>query len=735
MNSKQNRIKCAGLVGLVMVVLVSGAARADILTTDIHTITATTDAFETTPTIGENSNGSYVVYTKRSLSGGTIQPGDIYYQRVGGNGAPIGAAIKVSMDADGSVDDKLNDISGNRIVYTSFMSGGALIRLYNISSASAMDLTSLGKVYRARIDGDVVAWVQGTPGATEIDMVNLSWSVLTPLKIGGGSPAATKVEVGSNYIVWQSAAAGGSDIVAYRISTGQTTTVAGDPALDEKTPATSGDWVVWQSTDASTNTTIQAKNVITGETRTVVDDGSYVQNPSIDGDLITYESDLKGNFDVYVYRLSTGETFAVTNDAADQQLNNVYGNLVAWVDFTNGQDISAASLSFGPPNQPPVANAGPDQTVHAGSVVTLDGSSSSDPDGNYPLSYTWTVLSKPSGSAATLSDPTAVNPSFTADVTGDYTLSLTVTDSLGLASAADTVLVSTTNTPPIADAGPDQALIALGSTVQLDGNQSWDPDGDTIHYAWTLTSKPSGSTAVLSDAAIINPTFIADVQGTYEAQLVVDDGWATSAPDSVAVSFNNIKPVADAGGNQAVNVGDVVALDGSGSSDANLDPLTYSWSLVSTPAGSQAMLNDADTVYPSFTADMAGNYVASLVVNDSFVGSEPSNVTVTATSVQDDVATILKQSVDTINHDIDPTNLKNKNMAKALTNKLTAALELIDQGQYQDALDKLQHDVLPKTDGCAVAGSPDRNDWIETCTDQNLLYPAIMNAIELLQGM
>jgi hypothetical protein len=98
--------------------------------------------------------------------------------------------------------------------------------------------------------------------------------------------------------------------------------------------------------------------------------------------------------------------------------------------------------SYSPPNQPPIANAGPDQLVHSGNVVILDGSGSSDPDGDLPLTYEWQINSVPVGSAAALSDPNAEKPSFTADKPGDYSISLVVTDARGAASAADEVLVT-----------------------------------------------------------------------------------------------------------------------------------------------------------------------------------------------------------------------------------------------------------------------------------------------------
>ena len=94
----------------------------------------------------------------------------------------------------------------------------------------------------------------------------------------------------------------------------------------------------------------------------------------------------------------------------------------------------------------------------------------------------------------------------------------------------------------------------------------------------------------------------------------------------------NIAPVANAGPTQSVAVDAVVTLDGSASSDANNDTLTYGWSLTSKPSNSNASLLNATTVSPSFTADKIGIYVISLIVNNGVLSSTASTVTITAAS-------------------------------------------------------------------------------------------------------
>ncbi len=100
---------------------------------------------------------------------------------------------------------------------------------------------------------------------------------------------------------------------------------------------------------------------------------------------------------------------------------------------TNTATVKVTDKYIPPPNQPPTANAGSDQTVNAGDTVTLDGSGSRDPDGNI-TSYSWTQTSGP---AVTLNDANTCNITFTLQLyQSDTTLkfSLTVKDDKGAAS-------------------------------------------------------------------------------------------------------------------------------------------------------------------------------------------------------------------------------------------------------------------------------------------------------------
>jgi len=290
------------------------------------------------------------------------------------------------------------------------------------------------------------------------------------------------------------------------------------------------------------------------------------------------------------------------------------------------------------------------------------------------------------------------------------------------------------NKAPVADAGDDQVIIEIGTVVQLDGSGSYDLDGDPLAYEWTIIQKPLDSTTELSNKYAVNPTFVADTHGDYVIELVVSDPYSSSESDSVTVSFENVKPVADAGGNQSVIVGNILLLDASASYDANYDLLTYSWLFTSIPQDSNASLSDPTNVQTSFVADVAGEYIINLVVNDGFEDSEPAVISVLAVTNQELATQALFDAIEAINN-LGAEHLKNKQLAKPLTNKINAVLAKIEAGEYASAINKLVYDILRKMNGCADDGSPDKNDWITTCEGQDQIYPLITEAIGYIEDI
>src|SRR5579883_1483659 len=323
---------------------------------------------------------------------------------------------------------------------------------------------------------------------------------------------------------------------------------------------------------------------------------------------------------------------SAANTPAPTFIADVPGTYIIQLIVSEGQLQSQPStVTITTANTPPVANAGPNQTVTQGALVQLNGAGSTDVDGN-PLTYRWTFNSVPAGSTAVLSNPTAVNPTFTADKPGTYVAQLIVND--GIIDSQPSTVTITTNAvqAPTANAGPNQT-VDHGTTVHLSGSGT-DPQGFTLTYSWAMISRPAGSTATLSANNISNPTFFADLPGSYVIQLTVNNGYLSSLPSTVAVTTTNTPPIANAGPDQSVFVNSTVTLDGSKSSDPDKDPITFSWTFTTKPSGSTATLSGANTKSPTFVPDLAGTYVVQLIVSDPFASSQPATVSVSAGTQQ-----------------------------------------------------------------------------------------------------
>jgi hypothetical protein len=93
---------------------------------------------------------------------------------------------------------------------------------------------------------------------------------------------------------------------------------------------------------------------------------------------------------------------------------------------------------------------------------------------------------------------------------------------------------------PVAFADYDlmSSSFVVGGTVYLDGSDSYDPDGGSLSYAWTLDEVPEGSGAYLSSSSMINPWFSVDLPGSYGVSLIVSDGTHESSPSRITVEVD-----------------------------------------------------------------------------------------------------------------------------------------------------------------------------------------------------
>lgn len=278
-----------------------------------------------------------------------------------------------------------------------------------------------------------------------------------------------------------------------------------------------------------------------------------------------------------------------------------------------------------------------DVSTFTGSEVQFDASGSKDPDGD-PLTYRWTLVSKPAGSTLDLGAATAAQLSFKPDLAGTYVASVRVSDNKGAAAEKQaTILVR-------ANAAPETALVmkasysavpvtlaarkvTIGANILFDSAGSTDADGDVVTTVWDLIEKPAASKAVLT---ISNATarLATDAAGTYKVRARGTDPSGAysetiypieatgSVPETVLLA-SITDPVRDAGANTVqASVGYTVALSGADSKDPDGGALSYAWTLVSKPAASAVALSSASGAFSQLVPDVLGDYVVKLVTTN-----------------------------------------------------------------------------------------------------------------------
>ncbi|MBK7558141.1 MAG: T9SS type A sorting domain-containing protein [Chitinophagaceae bacterium] len=350
-------------------------------------------------------------------------------------------------------------------------------------------------------------------------------------------------------------------------------------------------------------------------------------------------NDPDGNITAYLWTKIAGPTAGTItnpNNAATTVtglVQGVYRFELRVTDNNNafGRDTVQITVNAAS-NIPPTANAGPDQTIILPTNVVIVSGSGTDPDG-FITAYLWTKISGPAN--GTITNPNVAATSITGLVQGVYRFELRVTDNNG-AFGRDTMQVTVnagaTNTPPSANAGPDQTITLPTNTVILSGS-GIDPDGFITAYLWTKVAGPAAGTITNPNSAATSVTGL--VQGVYQFELRVTDNNNAFGRDTVQITVNaasNIPPTANAGPDQTITLPtNTVSLSGSGNDpDGNIT--AYLWTKIAGPtAGTITNPNSAAT---TVTGMVQGVYRFELRVtdNNNAFGRDTVQITVNAAS-------------------------------------------------------------------------------------------------------
>lgn len=290
-------------------------------------------------------------------------------------------------------------------------------------------------------------------------------------------------------------------------------------------------------------------------------------------------------------------------------------------------------ITVAPPNVPPNANAGTDILVNFGVSVSVNGTASTDPDaGPAPLTFLWTIVSKPIGSLLTNASIVGGNlpsASFTPDKAGSYQLKLTVSD--GEAFAEDTVLATINSLPKaVDDTVTTNKNIALDISVLAN-----DSDADSDPLSVTAVTVPTNGSAVINPNGTIKYTPKTDFVGADNFNYTINDRKGGTATAKVTVTIGstaNTPPRVNAGVAQTIVQTEVVILLGTVSDDGLPNPpgkVTTLWSKVSGPG--TVTFTDAAALTSNARVSASGTYVLRLTANDSALTAS-ADVTITATA-------------------------------------------------------------------------------------------------------
>jgi PKD domain len=265
--------------------------------------------------------------------------------------------------------------------------------------------------------------------------------------------------------------------------------------------------------------------------------------------------------------------------------------------------------------------------------------------------YNWVVISKPAGSTATLAN--VANSTFVADSEGTFEIGLFLSNGVFKGPTVKTTVRVGAPTAVLAGVptGFSNFGAVVGSPVVLDANQSTDPEGGPLTYSWSVTLKPAGSVATITNPNSTKVSFTPDVGSfadVYGVSVTVSDGHS-STTKTVFLKIrerSGIEPYAHAGANQEATVGVPVDLDGTASRTIDGAPLTYAWFVSTRPAGSVATIANRTTVRPTFAPDVAGIYTLKLEVTDRAGSPFASDATVKITAVTGNAAPVARAGDD-----------------------------------------------------------------------------------------
>jgi PKD repeat protein len=319
-------------------------------------------------------------------------------------------------------------------------------------------------------------------------------------------------------------------------------------------------------------------------------------------------SDSDGTIVGYAWTFGDGSTATQANPT---HLYSASGNFVATVTITDDDGAkSSATVDIAvavPSNQPPTATASAIPTSGKAPLTVAFTGGGTDPDGTI-ASYAWMFGD---GGSSTQQNPTHIY-----QTGGNFTATLTVTDSGGATGSTTVAITAGNNQPPTANATATPTSGKAPLAVAFTGTGT-DPDGTVVSYGWTFGD---GGTSSLQ-----NPSHTYQSAGNYSATLTVTDNNGAMGTSAVAIAaIANQPPTATASANPTSGLAPLAVNFTGAGSDSDGTIVSYAWTF-----GDGGTSNVQS---PSHTYQTAGNFNATLTVTDNNGATGSSSVAISAST-------------------------------------------------------------------------------------------------------
>ncbi len=561
-------------------------------------VNTTTAGNQQEPAIAMDVNGNFIVaWTSFGQDG---DKGGIYAQRYLANGTPNGVETQINTTTTNSQDNvavTMTTVGAYTLAWNSYAQDGSFdgvyLRAFAASGAAigaeikvntrTTDFQQFAELAQyGSTDTLVVVWQDGlrhssaTHDGDDYGIYKQRYSTVSELMASAGPDTAIclgdSVQIGG-------APSGAGGVPPYTYSWSPATGLSSASAANPTAMPTDTTEYILTVTDDNSDTAMDTVLVII-KPIPVVDAGADTSICLGESVVIGGGPTASGGTGVFTYAWTptTGlDDATIANPTATPTDTTTYVVTVTDADGCVVKDSLTVTT-----HPLPIVDAGADTSICLGESVALGGAPTAS-DGTAPFTYSWSP-------AASLNDASLANPTATPTDTTEYIV--TVTDANNCV-VMDTIVV-TTFPLPVVDAGADTA-ICLGESVDLGGAPTASGGTEPYTYAWT----PAAS---LNDASLANPT--ATPTDTTEYIVTVTDANNCVVMDTIVVTTLPL-PIADAGDDQAICLGDSVTIGGTPTAAGGTAPFTYSW----TPI---AGLSDATVANPKASPADTTEYIVTI---------------------------------------------------------------------------------------------------------------------------